>query len=204
MPTHPRRTARVARATLAALLVMALVAPAVSAHVALESSGPSDGEVVAGSPSNVVLVFTEDLVPDRSFFNLRSADGTIVGRGAPDPANPRALVLAPPELAPGAYRVEWQAIGTDGHVERGAFAFSVEPPPPTPTPPPTAPPSVAPSATPTAVPSATAPPATPTATPAPVDEAPAASTADVVIPIVAGLAILLALGALLLRRSRAG
>jgi len=42
--------------------------------------------------------------------------------GAPD----RLTAVASP-LIPGAYRLEWQVLSTDGHVVRGGFSFRVVP-----------------------------------------------------------------------------
>lgn len=206
MPIHApalRRAPRAVAATVAAVaLLLSLAVVPVAAHVTLASSDPADGSAVDGSPPAITLLFTEDLRADRSFFNLKDAAGETLGRGGPDPANRRALVLAPPELPPGEYRVEWAAIGSDGHVERGIVRFAVvEPTPaPTPTPEPTpGPTDAAPTASPVPTPDVTP---APTATPATGDGDPVASSGDVLIPIVAGLLLVGGLGVFLLRRSR--
>ena len=37
------------------------------------------------------------------------------------------LIAAMPTLAPGAWRVEWQVLSTDGHIVSGGFSFCVAP-----------------------------------------------------------------------------
>ena len=55
-------------------------------------------------------------------------------RGAPRPVAVLAadgtadrLIGALPALAPGAWRVEWQVLSTDGHIVNGGFSFKVVP-----------------------------------------------------------------------------
>ena len=106
-------------------------------------------------------------------------------------------------LAPGAYVIRWTAVAEDGHVERGRLTFTVEEP--TPSPSPTPAPTEAASESASASPSAS-PVATPTATPAPspsADTTPVASGGtDVLLPIVAALAIVGVVAYLVLRRGR--
>jgi len=197
---------RGAIALVAGLILAAVMAVPAAAHVALVSSDPADGATVIGAPELITLTFTEG-VRANSFFNLKAADGTTLGRGEPDPAAAATMVLEPPVLEPGEYRVEWSAVGSDGHIEKGRFTFIVEAATPEPTVAPTATPEptaiASPTPAPTEVPTAS-PAATPAPTPGPGDESPAASSGDVLIPIVAGLALLGGLAVFLLRRSRAG
>jgi len=46
----------------------------------------------------------------------------LVGDGAAD-----RLIGAVPALTPGAWRVEWQVLSTDGHIVSGGFSFRVVP-----------------------------------------------------------------------------
>ena len=112
------------------------------------------------------------------------------------------MIIDPvPELAPGVYEARWTAKGSDDHLERDTWSFTVVPAP-TPSPTPAATPASsasaepAPSATPEPTPT---PASSPSASPGPTD--PAASTdGDVILPIVVGLAIVLVVGAVLLSR----
>ena len=116
----------------AALLVVgvwpSLAATAAFAHASLESSDPSNGELLEAAPDRISLTFTEP--PDLSLTTIGVLDDT----GAP-------LPTGPPELAPGSdrevrvrldpvpdgvYTVTWRTVSaTDGHVTAGAFSFGV-------------------------------------------------------------------------------
>jgi len=122
---------RIPRA-LAALLVVviwpSLAATAAFAHAALESSDPSNGELLEMAPDRISLTFTEP--PDLSLTTIAVLDDA----GAPVPTGP-------PELAPGSdrevdvrldpvpdgvYTVTWRTVSaTDGHVTSNAFSFGV-------------------------------------------------------------------------------
>ena len=182
------------------LLVALLLFPApVVAHAELVETTPADGTIVEGTPPEIAAEFTEAL-EDTSSLSLRDADGTEIAVGARDDADRTRLVITDlPVLEPGDYEVRWTASSDDGHLERDTWRFTVVAPP-TPTP------TVAPSATtaPTAAPTPTPAPATAAPSPSPAPEDDAASTIDVLLPIIAALAIVaIAAGFLVSRRSRA-
>ena len=201
MLRRPSRRAQVPAVALA--LIFLLPQPAL-AHAMLESSAPTGGATVEGSPSSVVVTFTEPIT-NQSTLELRDAGGTVVGTGGVDPSDATRLRLATPDLQPGAYeaRVVW--FSTDGHgPDRATFAFTVAPAP-APTPSPTPSPTVDATATPSAAPTENEPSPTlapsPSPDPGPGDDA---AATDVVIPIVAAVILLGALGGYLLRRRSAG
>lgn len=181
------------------LLVLTLLTPtAVSAHAALDIATPPDGATVEGSPPEVAGTYTQDLVADGSSLQLRDATGAVIATGGVDPADVRRLVIADlPALAPGGYEVRSTTLSAeDGEVDRATWTFTVVAAPtpvPTSTPAPTVEPSTASSVEPTAAPSATAAPM------------PTGSDSDVVVPIIAGLALVLIAAVVLLnRRGRSG
>ncbi len=122
--------------------------------------------------------------------------------GLIDPDDPTRMIIDPvPELAPGVYEVRWTAKGSDDHLERDTWTFTVTPAPtPSPTPTPTPASTASAEPTPSATPEPTPTPApSPSASPGPTD--PTGSTdGDVILPIVAGLAIVIAVAAVLLSR----
>lgn len=198
-PTLSPRTTRIAF-TLA--IVAGLLLPvAVAAHSALDVPTPADGSTVEGPPPVIDGTFTQDLA-DGSSLQLRSADGTAIADGAVDADDPRRMAIEPvPALAPGVYEVRWTTFSAEdgeGPV-RGTWSFTVTAQPtPEPTAEPT--PSDSPTSEPTAEPSAAASDA-PSPAPSPSgDGDPPASDAEVVLPIVAGLAIVVGAGLILLRR----
>jgi len=195
---------------LARLLALAMVAAvllvfplSVAAHAQLDVPTPADGATVEGSPIEVSGTFTQEIKPDGSSLVLRDAADKVVARGGPDPDDVHRMAITElPELAPGKYEVQWTTISAeDGELARGTWSFTVTPAPtPTPTAQPTPTASASAAATPSATPVPTASP-TPAPTPAPTDQT--SSGTDVILPIIAALAIVLAAaGFLLSRRGR--
>ena len=187
----------------AALLALLLFPVSVAAHAELREATPADGATVEGTPDEISAEFTEPLETDGSTFSLRNAAGERLAVGRIDPDDDTRLIIDPvPDLAPGGYEVRWRAASADGHAENDTWTFTVTAAPsPTPTaestPGATASPGSTPSATrePTAVPS-------PSASPGPTDPT-GAGDGDVILPIIAALAIvLIAAGVLLTRRGR--
>jgi copper resistance protein C len=189
---------------------VAIVAPAaVLGHAELKTPTPAADSVQTEPVTQVSGTFTEAMTKDGSSLELLDATGTSVAKGGLDPADDTRMAIdldAP--LEAGAYTVRWTAVATDGHVERGSWAFTVAAAPtpsPTPSPSPTAAPtavataSSAPTPTPTASP---APTASPTAAPSPTGagDGTASSTSDVLLPIVVALIVLGAGAAYLLRQ----
>jgi methionine-rich copper-binding protein CopC len=182
-------------------MVLLILAPsAVLGHAQLDTISPAD-KSSGPAPAEIVGTFVENLDPSKSSFTLVDAGGAVVQKGGRvASADPRRLTLTLTEsLAPGAYTIRWATVSTeDGETARGVTTFTVTAPP-SPSPTPSEAPSVGPSPSPSPVPSvgpspsASAPPARP-----------ATSTSDAVIPIVAALFVLAAIGLWLMRgRSRA-
>ncbi len=183
------------------LLALLVVGP-VLADVELASSDPEADATLLVPPTTITLVFSGPLVPGKSSFTVEGPGGE-VGTGRVSADDRTVMALDGLDLAPGDYEIRWTAGSEDGHIVRDTLAFTVlepTPPPATPTPAPTAAPSAAPTAAPTAS-------AAPTAVPEPSSDSgsdtPTASTADVVLPIVAGLVLVGVVGFLVLRRRAA-
>ncbi|HEY3336619.1 MAG TPA: copper resistance protein CopC [Candidatus Limnocylindrales bacterium] len=181
-----------------ALLALGLVAP-VLGHAELISSDPDDTAVLGTPPTVITLTFSEGVV-GKSSFKLLGPDGATIGTGGPVGDGPDTMTLNGLSLAPGGYTIEWTSVANDGDVQRGTLTFTVNEPASgaaTPSPPP----SQA-SAAPTASPSPAV-----AATPAPsrsADTTPVSSSGtDVLLPIVAALALVGGIGAVVLRRNRA-
>ena len=108
-----------------ALLAIAL-ASTLLFHTALKSSIPARGTSVA-SPAKVSLTFTEGVVLAQSGISILKSDSSLVEKldvkGTKDPATFEAAVTKP--LSPGRYIVKWKTGSDDGHVVRGAYAFTV-------------------------------------------------------------------------------
>jgi methionine-rich copper-binding protein CopC len=183
----------------------ALILPTtVTAHAELQTATPKDGATVAGSPPGISGTYSEAMTTSGSSLVLLGPDGKQVATGGVDPANDRRMTIDPvPDLVPGMYTVKSTTkSAADGDIDRKEWTFTVVPAP-TPTP------TLAPSATaapsvPAALASASP---TPNASPAPSGAVDGTSSGggDVVLPIIAALAIVGVGGALLLgRRGRTG
>jgi len=202
MTTRSTRTRSLA--FLAAAAVLLLLPAAVAAHAELDVPTPADGATVEGQPAEVAGTYTQEVNPDGSSLILRDAANAVVARGGVDPADDHRMVITDlPDLAPGEYLVQSVTISAeDDELDRETWSFTVEAAPtpePTPTPAPTAAATATAAPTPEPTPSVTPTPSGPITPP----EDPAGSTADVFLPIIAGLAIVLIAAAVLLsRRSR--
>jgi methionine-rich copper-binding protein CopC len=182
-----------------------LILPAeVHAHAELQTATPKDGATVAGSPPEISGSYSEAMTTTGSSLVLLGPDGKQVATGGVDPVNDRRMAIDPvPDLVPGLYTVKSTTkSAADGDIDRKEWSFTVFPAS-TPTP------TLAPSAT--AAPSVSAPPAstspTPNASPAPsaAVDGTSGGVGDVILPIIAALAIVAVGGALLLgRRGRTG
>jgi copper resistance protein C len=191
-------------ATTFAIIALLILPASVLADADLDVATPADGATVEGIPSSIEATFTQALDAEGSTLRLRDAADVLMAEGGVDADDDQRMVIDPvPALAPGTYVVRWTTLSKDDtHVQRGTWSFTVtaEPSPePTPsavvTDPPTTDPSVEPTLAPTTGPS-----------PSPSgDEDPAASEGDdVLLPIIAALAIVAIAGAVLLsRRGRA-
>ena len=201
MTTFRRRASFIAVVAATFLLFPTVVA----AHAELLEATPADGATVEGTPTEISAKFDEPLLTDGSTFSIRNAAGERLAVGQIDPDDDTRLIIDPvPELAPGEYEVRWRAATADGHAENDTWRFTVTPAPtpsPTPAPTPASSASAEPMASATPAPTGTAT-ASPSASPGPSDPA-GASDGDVILPIIAALAIVLvAAGFLLSRRGR--
>jgi methionine-rich copper-binding protein CopC len=194
------RTTPLLRLLAAFALLLALASP-VAAHAELVRAIPADGETVTEPITVVSGRYSEDLISG-SRLEITDGSGARVASGGIDPEDARRMVARPESpLTDGTYTVQSTARSADGHVERATWTFTVAvPASPSPTPEPTPTPSDAsPSPSATASPSES-PSATPTASPAPTDPAP--GPGDVLLPIIAALAIVAIGAGFLLNRSR--
>ncbi len=186
---------------LTAAILMLFPATA-AAHAELVEATPADGATVEGTPEEISAKFSEALNPDRSTFSIRNAAGERLAVGRIDPEDSTRMIIDPvPELAPGVYEVRWTSVGADPHLDRDTWSFTVTPAPtPSPTPAPTPASSASAEPTPSATPEPTPTPASsPSASPGPTDPT-GSSDGDVILPIVAALAIVLVAAAVLLSR----
>ncbi len=126
--TSVRRIALVALAASAAIAATAIVA---SAHAQYVSSTPAKGEVLDASPSQVSIVFTQEVqkISGTYGISVRDAAGnehTSAPASLDDADRTRMSVPLQADLPPGRYVVSWTNVSdADGDPAEGAFSFYV-------------------------------------------------------------------------------
>jgi methionine-rich copper-binding protein CopC len=91
-------------------------------------STPKNGEALTSAPREMRILFSEPI--ESAFTNVKVIDGTGKNIGSkpvrPDPTDANAVVVELPALAAGDYKVQWSALGRDGHRVKGEMVFSVK------------------------------------------------------------------------------
>ena len=112
----------------AAALSLCGACMAAFAHPRLLESSPDPGAAVDGTAQRLVLRFSEPVEP--AFFGLKligpGESAIALDKPTADVANPARVVAPLPTLRAGNYRVEWSALGRDGHKVKGDFRFTVK------------------------------------------------------------------------------
>jgi len=106
-----------------ATALLALLPVAAFAHAHLESAQPVNGSVVAASPPQVVLVFSEPVALLSVSLEKAGARPRKLGPLPPDAAH--ELRVALPKLAEGAYTLRYRAVSDDTHEAKGVLRFTV-------------------------------------------------------------------------------
>ena len=112
----------------AAGFVAAFAAPA-WAHAFLDHATPGVGSTIQGSPSQLSLSFTQNIVASFSGVTVTTAEGGAVptGKAVVDPSDPATLHVSIGKLKPGTYVVNWHVVSVDTHHTSGAYKFTVSP-----------------------------------------------------------------------------
>ena len=108
----------------AGILLLALASSA-RAHSLLLESAPAADALLAAPPPEISLRFNNRIEKKLSTIRLLDARGGVrpLAMLADGPAD--RLTATVPSLDPGAWRVEWRVLSTDGHVVSGRFSFRV-------------------------------------------------------------------------------
>jgi methionine-rich copper-binding protein CopC len=96
-------------------------------HPVLEGSDPGQDATVS-SPKEIRLTFTENLIAKFSGLTIKDQSGRPIRTASPsvDPNDKRRLIVPiSTPLPPGAYDVDWHAVGADTHRVTGHFSFRV-------------------------------------------------------------------------------
>ena len=189
-------------ASLIATFVILAVPGSAFAHAELQRSIPDNGETLTDPVTVVTGTYSQDLAANSKLL-VKDASGATVATGTVDPGNVRRMVARPDApLGNGTYEVRSTSVSADdGDIERVQWTFTVAV---AASPSPTEVPSVSagtssPEATASVVPSASATEA-PSPSPAPGDST--SDSSNVILPIIAALAIVAIGGVYLLNRNR--
>jgi copper resistance protein C len=112
------------------LAAVAILAPVpAAAHSLLVGSSPAAGSVVTAPPLYLSLRFNNRIEKRLSRVRLVDERGAVATAliEARDTDAPDSVTAKVPPLAPGAWRVEWQVLSTDGHVVSGSYGFRLAP-----------------------------------------------------------------------------
>jgi methionine-rich copper-binding protein CopC len=102
-----------------------LMARAARAHAILLESTPSINSTVAGPNMPINLRFNVRIDAARSRLTLVKPDASTQSLAIAQDAPADTLASQAQGLNPGAYRIRWQVLASDGHITRGEISFQV-------------------------------------------------------------------------------
>ena len=88
-------------------------------------SKPALHSSVKGPDVSIWLRFNVRIDGSRSRLHLVAPDGSPLTLPLGKQANPDILQSQVGGLKPGAYKLQWQVLASDGHISRGEVAFTV-------------------------------------------------------------------------------
>ena len=157
---NPRRSLITAMATLllGAGLTLAVATPA-QAHDELVSSYPEASSTITGSPAEITLSFSGELIAgmQSAAVEVIAPDGQNIATDAPSEDGTSITQHLAPNPPAGLFTVRWKVVSSDGHPISGEYTYTVAPTDAVPS---------SPAATPSTAPQTPAPTATATEAPA--------------------------------------
>ncbi|MDX2377581.1 copper resistance protein CopC [Microbacterium sp. LRZ72] len=127
---RPRRTLAtvLAAALLGGGIALATAAPA-SAHEELVSSYPQANTTINGSPDEITLSFSGELLIDMesAIIEVIAPEGQDIATDVPIVADTWVTQHLAPEPSEGVYTVSWRVVTSDGHPITGEYTYTVEP-----------------------------------------------------------------------------
>lgn len=125
-----KKTTSLCRAmAVSAVLLSGFISSQAFAHAHLKTQTPVADTVLAASPTELSLGFSEGIEPNFSKITLTGADKKAVKTGALTLAandNTQTVVPLPDALSPGKYWVTWSVVSVDGHKTNGQYSFTVK------------------------------------------------------------------------------
>lgn len=109
---------------LIAILITGIAQP-LWAHAILMESKPKANTTITGSEVPIWLRFNVRVDGSRSRLQLIGPNGSAVSMQAAKQTAPNILESRATGLKPGAYKLRWQVLASDGHISHGEVAFTV-------------------------------------------------------------------------------
>ncbi|MBT8146333.1 MAG: copper resistance protein CopC [Gammaproteobacteria bacterium] len=111
---------------LVAVAMLVLCSSVAMAHTGLKTSNPADGTTVNQAPEELHLTFTASVALVR--LSVTDAAGKQLALDF-EPSTDRSAEyhIPMPAMQMGSLKVEWAAIGEDGHTVTNSFAYTVDP-----------------------------------------------------------------------------
>ena len=107
------------------LILLAGFARPAWAHAILMESNPALHSSVKGPDVAIWLRFNVRVDGTRSRLRLVVPDGSQLTLPLPKQSSPDILQSQAGGLKPGTYKLQWQALASDGHMSRGEVPFTV-------------------------------------------------------------------------------
>lgn len=127
---NPRRSLITALATLllGAGLTLAVATPA-QAHDELVSSYPEAGSTITGSPAEITLSFSGELIAgmQSGAVEVITPDGQNIATDAPSEDGTSITQHLTPNPPAGMFTVRWKVVSSDGHPISGEYTYTVAP-----------------------------------------------------------------------------
>jgi copper resistance protein C len=95
------------------------------AHAILMESKPAQHSSVTGPDVAIWLRFNVRIDGSRSRLRLVAPDGSQQNLTLAKQSSPDILQSQAARLKPGAYKLQWQVLASDGHMSRGDVPFTV-------------------------------------------------------------------------------
>jgi methionine-rich copper-binding protein CopC len=107
-------------------VLIVLTAPPASAHDELVSVTPKKDAVLTAAPTEVVLVFSEEVEQLGATVVATSSDGTALTDGAPVVDGPQVIQALLPITNATTVTVKYRIVSSDGHPVSGSWSFEID------------------------------------------------------------------------------
>ena len=108
------------------LLLVGGATPLCWAHAILMESTPKINSTVSGPDIDITLRFNVRIDGGRSRVLLVASDGTSSSLTLAKQEKPDILQMHASGLKPGAYKLQWKVLASDGHMSNGDVPFAVK------------------------------------------------------------------------------